>query len=369
VSGAGDIGVRLSTANGGSVDGARLLAHSETETTGTPDSGALSQRDGRETPMEIDVSFDQNIDTLPSGFVAAIDYVVGYFDSLFTNPVTINIHVGYGEIDGSPLGRNDLGESFAPRPVTEDYGSVVSVLRAQGAPGSARLPPASPLSGNLDLSRADAEALGFVSTVSTSYVGFSDTAHFSYAVNSTSASEYYFIGVVEHEFTEDMGRVSAINAQPHRYDLMDMFRYSSPGVHDTSAGGRGSTAYFSLNGGYTDLGSWNNNPRNGDLGDWYGNNIPNGGDDAFNDYSRKGVVNAFSAVDLTLMEAIGWTTAAETKQVHRPCHDAVDEHTANVALLGQYAASRFAQASAIQGGAPIVDSAAAHEAFLAHPRA
>ena len=61
--------------------------------------------------MEINVSFDQNTARLPSGFVAAVDYVAGYFDSLFTNPVTINIDVGYGEIDGSPLARGDLGEA------------------------------------------------------------------------------------------------------------------------------------------------------------------------------------------------------------------------------------------------------------------
>ena len=48
--------------------------------------------------MKINVSFDQNTGTLPNGFVAAVDYVTNYFDSLFTNPVTIHIDVGYGEI-------------------------------------------------------------------------------------------------------------------------------------------------------------------------------------------------------------------------------------------------------------------------------
>ena len=32
--------------------------------------------------MKINVSFDQNTGTLPNGFVAAVDYVTDYFDSL-----------------------------------------------------------------------------------------------------------------------------------------------------------------------------------------------------------------------------------------------------------------------------------------------
>lgn len=260
--------------------------------------------------MKINVSFDQNTGTLPNGFVAAVDYVTNYFDSLFTNPVTIHIDVGYGEIDGAPLARTDLGESEVPVYVQESYGSVVSALQSEGAPGSSTLPGSSPLSGNLTMNPAEAQALGLRSAASTSFVGFSSTANFSYALNSTPPwGQYYFVGIVEHEFTEDMGRISLIGGQPYRYSPMDLFRYSSPGVRDQATGGSGSTAYFSVDSGSTNLGSWNNNPNNGDLGDWYGHNIPNGGNDAFNDYSSGGVLNALSPTDLTLMELIGWTVA------------------------------------------------------------
>src|SRR5271155_3857241 len=108
--------------------------------------------------MDINVSFDQNTATLPSGFVAAVDYVAGYFDSLFTNPVTINIDVGYGEIDGAPLGRGDLGESEVPRYARKSYSAVVSTLQSEGAPGSAALPGTSPLSGDLTMTPAEAQA-------------------------------------------------------------------------------------------------------------------------------------------------------------------------------------------------------------------
>jgi hypothetical protein len=50
--------------------------------------------------MNLKVMFDQSVSTLPVSFVAAVNYVVNYFDSLFTENVTINIDLGYGEIDG-----------------------------------------------------------------------------------------------------------------------------------------------------------------------------------------------------------------------------------------------------------------------------
>ncbi len=259
--------------------------------------------------MQIDVSFDQSQSSLPAGFVSAVDYVVNTFDTLFTANVTINIDVGYGEIAGQALGANALGESYAPSYFLENYSSVRSALLAQGAPGAATLPATSPLSGTLYMPQAEAQALGLTSAVSTNYVGFSSSLPFSYAPNTTPASnQWYFIGVVEHEFTEVMGRVSLIDGQPSYYSTMDLFRYLAAGTRDLTTGSSGSTAYFSTDGGATDLGSWNNDPNNGDLGDWYPSGPASGGYDAFNDYSYPGVINALSSNDITLMEALGWTT-------------------------------------------------------------
>ena len=260
--------------------------------------------------MQIDVSYDQSVSSLPAGFVAAINYVVNYYDTLFRNNVTINIDVGYGEIDGQALGSNDLGESYAPQYLHESYSSVTAALLAQGAAGATTLPSSSPLAGSLYMSQAEAQALGLTSAVSTSYVGFSsDPNIFSYIPNVTPASDqYYFIGVVEHEISEDMGRVSLLNYQPYEYSPIDLFRYSSPGVRDLTTGGAGSTAYFSINNGTTNLGTWNNHTSNGDLADWYPEGPAPGGNDAFNDYSNPGVINTVSSNDITLMEALGWTT-------------------------------------------------------------
>lgn len=62
------------------------------------------------------------------------------------------------------------------------------------------------------------------------YVGFDANPNtFGYAIGTTPpADEYYFIGVVEHEFTEVMGRTSYLDYSGAN-SLMDLSRYSSPG--------------------------------------------------------------------------------------------------------------------------------------------
>ncbi len=266
--------------------------------------------------MQIDVNYDQNPNTLPAGFVSDVDYVVQTFDALFTNNVTFTVDIGYGEIDGQALAPQALGESEATNYYAESYSSVKNALVAENAPGAPTLPSSSPLSGTLYLSQGEATALGLYPNNGSleGYVGFNSTANiFSYGINTTPpAGEYYFVGVLEHELTEDMGRVSLLDGQPSYYGMMDLYRYSSPGVRDLQVGanGSGSTAYFSIDDGNTNLGSWNNDPTNGDLGDWYPSGPASGGYDAFNDYSYPGVVNALSNNDITLMEGLGWTTTA-----------------------------------------------------------
>jgi hypothetical protein len=261
--------------------------------------------------VQIDINYDSSVANAPSSFETDVNIAVQYLESLFTNPITITIDVGYGEIDGQPLENGALGESEANY-IGEDYSQVRSALIAQNAPGSSTLPTTSPLNGVVEIPTAEAMALGLLASSSPNgYVGFSSSFPFSYGNGTTPPSnEYYFIGVVEHEITEDMGRVSLINEQPDDYSVMDLYRWSSPGVRDTTTGGNGSTAYFSINDGTTNLGTWNNQVSNGDLGDWYPSGPAPGGNDAFNDFSNPGVINVVSQSDITLMEALGYTSAS-----------------------------------------------------------
>src|SRR5437588_12023128 len=101
--------------------------------------------------MQINVTYDQSVSSLPAGFVSDVNYVVNYFDSIFTNPITVNIDLGYGEIAGQSMGAGALGESetyldsFA-------YSTVVNALKGNEPSATqkaayATLPAGSPLSG------------------------------------------------------------------------------------------------------------------------------------------------------------------------------------------------------------------------------
>lgn len=257
--------------------------------------------------MNLNISFDQPLGSLPSGLVAAVNYVVNYFDTLFTNNVTVNIHLGYGEIEGSPLSAGAIGESQANF-ASVSYTQAVGALASTGQLGSTTLPVSSPFAaGTLWLTTAQERALGLLPANSAEidgWVGISNTAPFSYAANVTPGpSEHYLIGVLEHEFTEVMGRLSFIGSHlgaTQSYSLMDLYRFSAPGALQT---GTGTPAYFSIDNGTTNLDNWNTK-FGGDLGDW----AASAGSDAFLAFSQPGVIENVSGPDLTLMNTIGWNS-------------------------------------------------------------
>ena len=290
---------------------------STTSTVGPTTSTAAATSAGQ--GLIINLTYDSSVSSAPSGFQTALSYVVNFFETTFSNPITININVGYGEINGQQLASNALGESEASQYVPVSYSSVRSALQAQGAPGSSTLPSNSPVSSNLNMSQAEGKALGLYQNDGSldGYVGFSSTLQFNYTQTATQ-NQYYFIGVVEHEISEVLGRVSFLS---NFYSPMDFYRYSSPGVRDLVTGG---TAYFSIDNGTTNLGTWNNQSSNGDLGDWYPNGPAPGGNDAFNDYTKSGVINVVSANDIILMNALGWTGSASIQPI-QPTISAVAE--------------------------------------------
>jgi hypothetical protein len=175
------------------------------------------------------------------------------------------------------------------------------------------------------LAPAEQKALGFLpgnDPAIDGSVGFSSIYPFSYGVNTPpEAGQYYFVGIVEHEISEVLGRVSWLN-DIGSYGVMDLFRYSAPGVRDLTATPNG-TAYFSVNNGASDLDNWNTHPG-GDLGDW----AASVGPDALLAFSFPGQINRFTAADLTLMNVLGWDVQTRVIQT--------DGSTSLTLIGGQY---------------------------------
>jgi hypothetical protein len=271
----------------------------------------------------INLTFDQPTSSLPAGFVASLDAVVQFYESIFTNPITINIDVGYGEIDGQSLQNGALGESEGYYN-QYSYSQVRSALVANATSAAQvsavdALPATDPSpggDGNYWVSTSEAKALGLTGSSSAldGYIGFSNSFAFTYnTVNggSVAAGTYDFFGVAAHEITEVMGRDLFVGSEdgegigPDSYSPYDLFHYSANGVRDFS----GTTAgYVSDNGGATDLDNFNTNPQ-GDFGDWA---TASGFNDSYLAFSNSGVANPVSANDLTADSLLGYdeTTTA-----------------------------------------------------------
>ena len=302
--------------------------------------------------MNIIVIPGTNYNNAPAGFDTAVKYVTNLFDSLFTANVTVYINVDYGIIDSTnanvpPLGRSNWNANQF------SYSTVRQALINMGAPGSNTLPTTSPFpNATLWLTTAQQKALGFLSANFQpgngypypgvdGYVGVASNATlmaqqngatWSFSPTATpSANQFYIVGSLEHEFSEVLGRnafdgTNAISNAPS-YSIMDLFRYSSPGVRQLSA--TSSPAYFSTDNGAHVYYYWNthdaassqNFDLNGDLGDWWSsgpNNFQPTGPDAFLDKSNPGQINALSSFDQTLMQTIGWRETPVTPATNPP---------------------------------------------------
>ncbi|MBC7578423.1 MAG: calcium-binding protein [Tardiphaga sp.] len=299
IDGDGDIVSALSNSTSSSTAGSGGSA-------GTASSAATA---ATASPFVINVSYDASVGSAPAGFKAGVAAAVQYFQSQFTDHVTININVGYGEVGGYTLGAGALGESLTYLN-SYSYAQVKAALTADAktaddATAVASLPIASPVSGTFWESRAEAKATGLLgaSTSVDGYVGFAAGNWFDYDnSNGVTAGQYDFFGVVAHEISEVMGRSllvgGTIGGIANGYYPLDLFHYAASGVRDFAGTTPG---YFSINAGATNLDSFNTN-GNGDYGDW----ASSAGNDAFNAFSASGVVDTVSSSDLRELDVLGW---------------------------------------------------------------
>jgi hypothetical protein len=288
--------------------------------------------------------------------------VANYYANTFTDNVTVNIAVGFGEVAGQTLASGALGESLTYFTSTT-YSRLTSALKADALTtddhnSAASLPASDPTGGgHYFLTTANAKALGlYGGSGLDGYVGFSKTAAMDYdASNGVSAGTYDFFGVVAHEFSEIMGRElltgETLGSTAKSFTALDLFHYVSAGVRTFS----GATAgYFSTNGGATHLQSFNTNSH-GDFGDW----SSTAGADAFDAFSSGGVVNKITAGDLAALDVIGWNRGASTSTTTATTYPA--STTVHLAA-GQSVAQLYGHAA---GGYEPEPNVTAHDASFA----
>lgn len=279
----------------------------------------------RARAVTINITYDSSVSTAPAGFTTTVNSVASQLDSLFTNPIDININVGWGEVDGQALQANAIGESIGLYYNNAPYTTVAHDLTLTDSAASnssvahqaaQNIPTTSPIVNSLSITSAEAKAIGAVSnsTATDGYVGFDSS--YSYTFNSTTSiapGTYDFTGLVFHELTEIMGRTGMLpstctSSTGSSYSCiaqtpLDLFRYSAPGTLDTNS--PGSSNYFSVNGGQTVINTFNT-VSGADYGDWAGASA-----NAFNAFiGSTGTVQPFTTGDLEELNALGYQTSA-----------------------------------------------------------
>jgi hypothetical protein len=263
--------------------------------------------------------FDTSITSLKNAtqVESAIDAAIGLYETDLKSNVTIEIDFSWGTIDGSAVAKTAAAESLSYIYTGFTYAEVESYIKQAAAANpadtalvqaAANLPAKDPSGLNsYAITEAEAEALGLISPTATGidgYVGFSSALSYDLdPADGTTAGAYDIEALAQHEISEVMGRMSGISSTKPTYAMpFDLYRYQGVGKPSF---GYSTLAYFSINGGKTNLGTFDYG-ASGDRGDWVYTATTV---DAFDEAARTGVDLWLSSADLTALDALGWDTA------------------------------------------------------------
>jgi hypothetical protein len=221
----------------------------------------------------------------------AFTAVINAYDAAFANDITLTIG-----LQGVNAGNAFLGDSQAQTGAFS-YLAWYSAMTAYSASGLDNptfntaynsLPTTSVLgtSGGVTVRTANLSALGFTPDLGgtpnfNTLIGFDGVITINTGLalaipqyGSLPSGSYDLISVLEHELDEVLGIGSGLTdgSYPSTPGAEDYFRYSAAGVRswDPSA----PSAYFSIDGGVTNLANFNQNPA-GDYNDWASAECPN----------------------------------------------------------------------------------------------
>jgi len=238
-----------------------------------------------------------------------VQAAVQFFDTTFTNSISINIAFGWGEVNGSPLDSGSVAESVGLYDGVSYSTLRTALINADaGSPAIEQavqaLPTVKPTNARFIMSTAEEKAVALLgaSTAIDGYVGLSSTTAFTFDPNHRAvAGQYDAIGSLEHEISEVLGRT--VFTDPVNGDSpLDLFRYTGAGVHSYQQG----SAYFSLDGGVSSLKAFNDGNNGGDGGDWASSSQV----DAFDAFGSPGVLQPISLADEAVLELLGYAVSS-----------------------------------------------------------
>jgi len=102
--------------------------------------------------MQFVFNYDPSVANAPAGFLSGLAAAAGYLDALITNPITVTVNVGWGEVGGAPIPAGDVAAALPIRAGSLPYEVVASELAAHAtsaadASSVANLPAINPFYG------------------------------------------------------------------------------------------------------------------------------------------------------------------------------------------------------------------------------
>ena len=241
------------------------------------------------TGLTIHPTFDSSITGNPNAAAiqATINGAIAIYESLFSDPITIQIRFRYATTapDGSHLPQGLVSESDTALYIVR-WNAFVSALRADAETNNDDVAnaslPGSALSTNIRPTSANGRAVG----LNTPPVMFADGTvgqggQYDGIVTLNSSKPFQFGRPVnpnsfdaqhltEHEIDEVIGLGSHLGQNGNDLSPQDLFSWSSAGNRNTTSSG---TRYFSINSGATNIIGFNQDP-DGDFGDWLSEPCP-----------------------------------------------------------------------------------------------
>lgn len=268
-----------------------------------------------------DSSFAASFGANTAAAQAAVNSVVAAYQADFTDNIHVNITIK-GVADQSILGESNtaiseftyaqLFNAELADGTSADDATATGLGGSLGGNGTANSGTDPTGGGAFWATSAQLKALGLTPDDSVDSDGTTTFgAGFSYTFSGVIApGTIDFQGVVEHEFSEVMGRIGLSGTTvgtgpgvPNSYTLLDAYALTGAGAHAPTFA---ANDFFSIDNGNTLLLQFNQ-AAGGDSRDWQGAT-----NDSYNAFSSSGVANPVSATDLRVMDAIGYDLSVQS---------------------------------------------------------
>jgi hypothetical protein len=214
--------------------------------------------------MQINLIPDSSVSSAPAGFTAAVQAAADIYDQDFPGNYTVNITYGWGTFDNQPdpVLNNPSSGVFSEGGVIGytdvSYATVKSWLTAYASLSDqqtayASLPASSAAfpggANSFFVSSAQEKALG-------QFTGSATAIDGSIGFNTVDSSIFYLPYLETAALVEighALGWYTEYYTQSRDPTILDLFRYASPGNYEWTGG---QPAYFSTDGGATDLANY-----------------------------------------------------------------------------------------------------------------